>query len=144
MLAFSYSIGLLRRRVFLGFRHGKVFGKADLCRLGAGKGEQVHAEGEIGHCIALSVRTIRPSVRTEPGTCEENMKDAAQVLSVGGSEILRDRVPEEIDQTEGQTLCEQTSSDYQGHCVALRRQICCWAETRAPGYSKLDGFGRVV
>jgi hypothetical protein len=56
------------------------------------------------------------------------MEDAAQVLSVGGNELLRDRVPEEIDQAEGQTLCEQTSSDYQGYCVALRRQICCWAE----------------
>jgi hypothetical protein len=69
VLAFSYSIGLLRRRVSLGFRHGKVFGKADLRRLGAGNGEQVHAEEEIGNCIALSVRTIRPPARTGPGTC---------------------------------------------------------------------------
>jgi hypothetical protein len=94
VLAFSYSLGVLRR-LFLGFCHGKVFGKADLLRLVAANGGQ-YTRRETGR--------LQSTVRTEQIRCREEMATDAQVLSRGGNGSPKIRVTGEIATADNQRI----------------------------------------
>jgi hypothetical protein len=102
VLAFSYSLGVLRR-LFLGVCHGKVFGKADLLRLVAANGGQYTRRGR---------GRLQSTVRTEQIRCREEMATDAQVLSRGGNGSPRIQVTGEICHGRQPKNTEQTSSNY--------------------------------
>jgi hypothetical protein len=94
VLAFSYSLGVLRR-LFLGVCHGKVFGKADLLRLVAANGGQYTRRGR---------GRLQSTVRTEQIRCREEMATDAQVLSRGGNGSPRIQVTGEIATADNQRI----------------------------------------
>jgi hypothetical protein len=112
VLAFSYSLGVLRR-LFLGFCHGKVFEKADLLRLVAANGGQYTRRGK---------GRLQSTVRTAQIRCREEMATDAQVLSRGGNGSPKIRSAEKLPRP---TTKEYRANKLklQGYCLQL--PFCC-------------------